>query len=670
MKPSPSAPPSCYALLLSLVMIVSSPVAMAQWSTDPLVNNPICTAAGNQRIPATISDGAGGAITTWVDARNGNLDIYAQRINAAGVVEWTTNGVAISTAVLGQENPVLTSDGAGGAIIAWQDNRPGLANYDIYARRITATGAVQWAGDGAPVCVLAGIQGKPQIVGDGAGGAVITWEDGRGTNYDIYAQRIDASGAALWPANGVAVCAAVAAQRRPMMAANGAAGAIITWYDQRGGDNDIYAQLVNASGVVQWTTNGVAVSTATSFQMNPALASDGSGGAIITWQDFRNGADYDIYVQRINAAGAVQWLPDGIAACVATGAQEGAVVVSDDAGGAFITWTNGAWGSTTQDIYAQRIDASGVGQWDIDGTLVTGAVNSQDVPSIARDGAGGVIIAWQDRRLGNNEYYNDIFAQRFDALGTAQWAANGLVVSRAVDSQAVPTLVDDGSGGAIIVWEDHRVNPTWDIYAGRIPADGTSPLQLTGLTGTIIGTGVVRLNWSTSSEINNWYFEVQRRLVGAPLFETLPGSFVSGSGTTTATHTYAFDDSLVTQGQWQYRIRQTDFDFTIHYSGPILIDMVISGVQDAIPRGPALSQNCPNPFNPSTAIGYFLPARTRVTLQVFDVRGRVVATLINGVEESGDRSVQWDAAGMASGEYFYRLQAGDMTLTRKLLLVR
>jgi hypothetical protein len=87
-------------------------------------------------------------------------------------------------------------------------------------------------------------------------------------------------------------------------------------------------------------------------------------------------------------------------------------------------------------------------------------------------------------------------------------------------------------------------------------------------------------------------------------------------------------------------------------------------------KGYSLSQNYPNPFNPSTTIGYQLPTQVHVTLKVFDVLGREIATLVNGVEQPGYKSVNFNANNLASGVYYYRLQAGNYIETRKLLLLR
>jgi hypothetical protein len=92
--------------------------------------------------------------------------------------------------------------------------------------------------------------------------------------------------------------------------------------------------------------------------------------------------------------------------------------------------------------------------------------------------------------------------------------------------------------------------------------------------------------------------------------------------------------------------------------------------EEMYPRAYALEQNYPNPFNPRTKIGFQIPDYGLVTLKVYDLLGREVETLVNGVEKPGYKSVQWDASGVASGVYFYRLEAGSFTSVKKLLLLR
>src|SRR5438477_366894 len=128
---------SVSASLFTIVLLLPFPrPSTAAWPTDPLVNVPLCTAASAS--PTIVADGSGGAIVTWEDSRSGtHFDIYAQRVSAAGVPQWTANGVALSTTGGNQEYPVIVADGSGGAIVAWEDNRSGTS-YDIYAQRVSA----------------------------------------------------------------------------------------------------------------------------------------------------------------------------------------------------------------------------------------------------------------------------------------------------------------------------------------------------------------------------------------------------------------------------------------------------------------------------------------------------------------------------------------------------
>ena len=116
---------------------------------------------------------------------------------------------------------------------------------------------------------------------------------------------MNASGAVQWTANGVALCTAAGDQTYPTITSDGAGGAIVTWDDQRTSNRDIYAQGVNASGTVKWTTNGVALCTAPGIQYYPMITSDGAGGAVVVWLDNRSGSNWDIYSQRIGPEGSM-----------------------------------------------------------------------------------------------------------------------------------------------------------------------------------------------------------------------------------------------------------------------------------------------------------------------------------------------------------------------------
>jgi hypothetical protein len=449
--------------------------ASAAWPTGSLVNLPLCTATDYQFTPALVSDGAGGAIVVWTDQRSGGYDVYAQRVSAEGAALWATDGVVIGAATGDQQTARIVTDGAGGAIVAWEDYRSGGS--DIYAQRISAGGAVQWTADGVALCSASGEQVFPSMVSDGAGGAIVTWHDSRGGSARVYAQRVSAAGAPQWTADGVALCAVVSTQYYPAIVADGSGGAIIVWEDHRTDYyGDLYAQRLSAGGTRRWTANGVAVCTSERAQAAATMVSDGAGGAIVAWQDRRPVSHDDVYAQHLQSGGVVDpsWPADGRALCTAAATQSFPMVVSDLAGGAIVAWEDERNGAA--DLYTQRVLAGGETQWTADGEVVCVATGMQWGVSIAPDGVGGAIVSWYDYRSGNY----DIYAQRFSPAGAAQWTANGVVLCTAGGHQAFPNAVPDGTGGAIFAWQDGR-GGVYDIYAQRV--DGAGVLGGTVLVG-------------------------------------------------------------------------------------------------------------------------------------------------------------------------------------------
>jgi hypothetical protein len=200
-----------------------------------------------------ITDGSGGTVIAWIDSRNGNQDIFAQRVNAAGAAQWTANGVSVVTAPGNQASPRLCTDGAGGAVVVWEDGQL-AGDTNINAQRVSAaTGAQQWLpATGVAVCNAPTNQLTPAIVVDPVGGSIVAWSDGRNaTGADVYAQHLQPGGTVLWTANGVRLCDASGDQDRPDIVADGSGGANVTWRDYRNTSySDVYAQRIDALGQI------------------------------------------------------------------------------------------------------------------------------------------------------------------------------------------------------------------------------------------------------------------------------------------------------------------------------------------------------------------------------------------------------------------------------------
>lgn len=314
-------------------------------------------------VPRAISDGAGGVVVSWTTAHEemDEQDVYVQRVGPLGGLLWGEEGITLGKGICAPGSVELAGDGAGGAVVAWYDG-PGLES-DVYAQRVSAEGDVLWGAGGIGLCGVPGPQYRPQVVGDGASGAVVVWLDSRngGEQTDVYAQRISAAGSILWTADGVAVCAAEGRQCGVRLLGDGGGGAIVAWEDGRNIDFDLYAQRIDAWGNPLWSVDGTAICTEEGWQGWASLLSDGRGGAILTWADAR-GFDHqyngvDVYAQRVDPSGNTFWADGGIVVCGGARAKDGARLAGDGSGGTIAVWADNR--TSWWDIYAQRIDRSG-----------------------------------------------------------------------------------------------------------------------------------------------------------------------------------------------------------------------------------------------------------------------------------------------------------------------
>jgi len=372
---------------------------------------PVCEAVGNQAPAQIIPDGTGGAIVVWVDYRNGDVNIYAQRVDGTGTARWTLDGIPICMEGSNQSDARIVPDGAGGAIIVWSDYRRG--QYDIYAQRVTGDGDTLWAANGIPIDTTQGDQQGPELVSDGSGGAIIAWSDMRNGDWDVYGQRIDGGGNLLWGTGGVSICLASGSLSVMSLVATPEGGAIAAWNDSRSGYWDVYAQKIDQDGNMLWQNDGVSICPYISNRYGPTIAEDGSSGAIVIWQDDRDG-NYPTYAQRIDTDGNLVWSPNGVLVFSMYGINF-ATIMADGSGGAYVAldviWDN----AQPSDIYVQKLDADGNLLFGPKGSAICLAANSQYRPVLAPDERGGAIVAWNDYR--NEDGYSYLYSQRVDVSG-------------------------------------------------------------------------------------------------------------------------------------------------------------------------------------------------------------------------------------------------------------
>ena len=158
-----------------------------------------------------------GPIIIWQDFRTNYADLCAQRINKNGELLWAKDGVLVCGTSGAQSAPVIVDDGVGGVIVAWQDFRRNYA--DLYAQRVDGSGKIAWERSGVALCNAPGHESFPVITGNGAEGAIVAWVDTRNGNNDVFAQQVDGNGAVQWLTNGIPVCTVSGNQNYPVIRA-------------------------------------------------------------------------------------------------------------------------------------------------------------------------------------------------------------------------------------------------------------------------------------------------------------------------------------------------------------------------------------------------------------------------------------------------------------------
>lgn len=181
------------------------------------------------------------------------------------------------------------------------------------------------------------------------------------------------------------------------------------------------------------------------------------------------------------------------------------------------------------------------------------------------------------------------------------------------------------------------------------------PIELVAFSGEMF-SGKVILKWETATETNNYGFEIERAYDSVN-FKKI--GFVEGNGTTINRNNYKFFDTIKSSAY--YRLKQVDTDGKFEYSSIIYVQVPVSF---------KLAQNYPNPFNLTTEIIYEISAENYVLLEIYNILGQKVATLVNENKSAGNYKVKFNAEKLASGIYFYKLQMEGFVETKKMILIK
>ena len=212
---------------------------------------------------------------------------------------------------------------------------------------------------------------------------------------------------------------------------------------------------------------------------------------------------------------------------------------------------------------------------------------------------------------------------------------------------------------------DTLINYKIDAKQRTSASIGATPVELVSFTASLDKDNI-NLKWNTATELNNFGFNIERgsenNSKGEIIFTKI--GFVKGSGNSSIPHDYSFSDKLNNSGIYYYRLKQIDNNGSFKYNSPVEVNF------KQTVNGYYLAQNYPNPFNPSTTIAYSLPEAANVKLSVFNTLGQKVKVVENVYKNAGNYKINLNADDLNSGIYFYKIEAGQFSQIRKMILVK
>jgi len=451
---------------LSILSVVN---VNAQWSSDPLVNNPICVNDIYKENPKIISDGNGGAIIAWQSYQTSSSDIYAQRIDKYGYTKWLNNGVLVCDFTGDQYNYDMVEDGEGGVIFVWQDNRDSINQ--IYIQKIDSSGNIKWTNNGVHICSTEYEQTLPKIVDDAQGRFIVTWFDKRPGTYHIAAQKINPDGTNYWNELGVGATKYTGDLQNYTIKCDGWGGVYILCEDSVFNmKRVIKAQYLTGTQNLMWGPSGsdLIVSNGLYTAQTPDFTITTEDKIVVTWADKRNGV-YNVFAQSINRNGTTNFEPSGVPISYSLIDQQNPQIVKSKNGSVIIAWEDYRDYNFTipPKIFTQKISSIGLKEWAVDDIQVHPSYMDQWRPKILEDGFGGAHILWTDY----SSEYGDVMAQSINADGEfiKSW---GTIITQAEWNQGLTGITSDNSNGIIAVWLDRRNNFGFDIYCSQMDANG------------------------------------------------------------------------------------------------------------------------------------------------------------------------------------------------------
>jgi len=564
------------------------------------------------------------------------------------------------------------------------------------------TANAQWSPDSSlnlGIGVGVGEQATAKLVETSDGGCYISWFDNRDGNYCMYLQRLNYLGEAQFVQNGLLI--SDHPQNTSLvdydLTVDQNDNAVIVFTDVRNGSNDldVFAYKIGPDGSFLWGDDGVGLSEAvnTDFEPAPKVTATTAGNFVVGWM--KSDATDRICFQKLSADGQKLWGENGITISGITGERLSApdlVPAQNDS--VIAIWKNSTgpfWAPTTH-LFTQKFGPNGEAAWGASGVLIydLGHMSAWTYPSISPDGQGGALYTWYDAPQ-LSEF--NVWVEQVGAAGNLIFPVNGIQASTNSNDRLhmYPSLSYlPATDELYVFWVEENWNQNqYGLYGQKISPQGERLWTDSGRE--FLGLGDAQISFVCSAPADTGiyvsYFQSPTVINTAVLaFRIDPDGALLWNPRVLSISDLGSKDDLLMVVNTESRAfltwtdgRHGDFDI---YAQNVNLDGTLGNPISHIGESHLPPPDCfrldapyPNPFNPSTTLTFDLPQASPVTLEVFDILGRNVSSLLtsltpNRMTSAGIHSVRLDGSRLASGIYFVELNAGNQSARQKLVLMR
>jgi len=376
---------------------------------------------------------------------------------------WQENGIPIRQGVHIEWQRTLCPGEPGNMIFVWSDTRYGSRN--VFAQKIDSTGALLWGSGGTPVTNLPGRQEDPVAITDGNGGAFIAWVDYRFDDEgDIFIQHVNNQGDVMMDDNGEALARIDGRHLTINMCTDSLGGVFVTWQDKRNFlDDDIYGTHVSSNYEIIAPSSGVSIIQMNGNQGAKSLEYAGNNEATIIWSDTRSGSGNDIYCQKINMNMEKIFSEGGLEVSTTSDLETTPRTTYMNNDTSFIIWQSG---TENTDIYFNLLTSDGLVY--AEPVQLCTYNSSKSSPRVKRNQIGQVFVQWTDYR--NNPTEGNHFYQKISSGGNISWDENGIQLD--IEGNDRHARFSTGGNGEVFIYWERGTFPNVDIMYQAIQSDG------------------------------------------------------------------------------------------------------------------------------------------------------------------------------------------------------